>query len=272
MIGMSSVRSIYYTKLRNRFCYGFAKPISLHDEDSFMKNNKLVMRIATLLIVLIIAMGTIFYLYTKDYYHTQTSNFPATEETADYLVYGSRENLCGLIFYPGAKVEETAYSPILSSLAENGICCIAVKMPYHLAVFRPDAAKQIMNEFPNIDYWYIGGHSLGGAMAANFAASKGQNLCGLILLAAYPTKDLGGLPVLSLYGSEDNILNYKKYTASLSNANSLTEHIIEGGNHAGFGCYGIQKGDGSATISQELQWQISVQLILDFIPDHYHTN
>lgn len=138
-------------------------------------------------------------------------------------------------------------------------------MPYHLAVLRPDAAEQVMEDFPDVEYWYIGGHSLGGAMAADFAASEGQNLCGLILLAAYPTKDLGGLPVLSIYGSEDGVLNREKYNASLSFANSLTEHVIEGGNHAGFGDYGPQKGDGAARISNEQQWQTTVQFIMDFI-------
>lgn len=230
-----------------------------------MKKQKTWIKIAIILIFLTVTAGVLFRLYTKDYYHAVSHGCPATEETEAYLVYGSRESTTGVIFYPGAKVEEAAYGPLLSGLADNGVCCVAVKMPYHLAVLRSDAAEQVMEDFPDVEHWYIGGHSLGGAMAADFAASEGQNLCGLILLAAYPTKDLGGLPVLSIYGSEDGVLNREKYNASLSFANSLTEHVIEGGNHAGFGDYGPQKGDGAARISNEQQWQMTVQFIMDFI-------
>ncbi|MDE7331102.1 MAG: alpha/beta hydrolase [Lachnospiraceae bacterium] len=230
-----------------------------------MKRQKIWIRIALILTLLTAAAGFSFYLYTKDYYHAESHAVPAAEETGAYLVYGSRENTVGLIFYPGAKVEEAAYSPLLSELSDNGLCCVAVKMPCHLAVLRPDAAKQVMEDFPDVERWFIGGHSLGGAMAADFAASKGQNLCGLILLAAYPTKDLGGLPVLSVYGSEDGVLNREKYSAAIPLANSLTEHVIEGGNHAGFGDYGPQKGDGAARISSEQQWQMTAQFILDFM-------
>lgn len=162
-------------------------------------------------------------------------------------------------------MEEAAYSPLLSELADNGLCCILVKMPFRLAVLRPDAAQQVMEDFPGIRNWYIGGHSLGGAMAADFAVSKGQNLCGLILLAAYPTKSLGSLSVLFVYGSEDGVLDREKYSNARSLANSFTEHVIEGGNHAGFGDYGPQKGDGAGWVSHEQQWQMTVQYILDFI-------
>lgn len=226
-------------------------------------------RIAVILILLLLAAaaGVAFRLYTGEYYRAETQDYAATEENENYLVFGERDSTCGLIFYPGAKVEERAYSPILSMLADSGICCVAVKMPYHLAVLRPDAAEKIMEEIPTVERWYIGGHSLGGAMAADFAAENGQKFSGLVLLAAYPTKELGDLPVLSVYGSEDGVLNREKYENALTYAVSLKEYVIAGGNHAGFGAYGEQKGDGGAEITKEEQWQKTVSYILEFLQE-----
>ena len=153
-----------------------------------------------------------------------------------YSIYGDLEAEKGFIFYPGAKVEEKAYEPILNQIKEE-VCCILVKMPFHLAVLNPDAAKEVIEDIPQIQKWYVGGHSLGGAMAAEFAAYD-KRVQGLILLAAYPTKELNDIPVLSLYGSEDGVLNMEKYTSSIGLASDVTEILIEGGNHAQFGNYG----------------------------------
>lgn len=221
--------------------------------------------LAAILVLLAAAAGITFFLYTGTYYHAETQDYAAAEENEDYLIYGDRDSTCGLIFYPGAKVEERAYAPILSMLAENGVCCVVVKMPYHLAVLNPDAADQVMEEIPAVEQWYIGGHSLGGAMAADFAAEKEEKFCGLILLAAYPTKEIDMLPVLSIYGSEDGVLNREKYVSSIVRANALTEYVIAGGNHAGFGDYGEQKGDGSAKIEKEEQWQETADYVLEFL-------
>lgn len=195
-------------------------------------------------------------------YEVQTE---AVQETEEYIVYGNTKSEQGFIFYPGAKVDEKAYAPILDELSQAGICCVLVKMPYHVAVLDADAAEPIMQEFADVDRWYIGGHSLGGAMAARFSAEHERELSGLILLAAYPTDALDTLPVLSLYGSEDGVLNRGKYENSISLASNLTEYVIEGGNHAGFGNYGGQKGDGKAEISEEEQWQETVDYILNFL-------
>lgn len=230
-----------------------------------MKKRKCWKKLILCLLLLAVVFGSAFWLYVREYYHAIGQDYAVTEETKDYLIYGDRNSTYGLIFYPGAKVEEIAYSPILSRLADNGVCCIVVKMPYHLAVLRPDAAVQVMEEIPTVGQWYIGGHSLGGAMAAGFAAENGQKFKGLILLAAYPVKDLGSLPVLSVYGSEDGVLNSEKYKDALAYVSTLTEYRIAGGNHAGFGDYGEQKGDGNATITKEEQWQMTTEYILDFL-------
>ena len=124
--------------------------------------------------------------------------------------------------------------------------------------------SSIQEEFPDIYNWYIGGHSLGGAMAASYAANYQDKLKGLVLLAAYPTKELD-IPVLSNYGSEDGFLNREKYSDSIKNANNLSEIVIDGGNHAQFGNYGEQLGDNSAKISSEKQWNETIKEILNFM-------
>ena len=171
------------------------------------------------------------------------------------------------VFYPGGKVEHTAYAPLMHMLAEKGIDCFLVKMPFRLAVFGMNKAGKILE---NYDYesWYIGRHSLGGAMASAHASKNHNDFDGVILLGAYSTKilDYENMKVLSVYGSNDKVLNTENYRVYTSNLpTDLTEVVIDGGNHAGFGDYGKQKGDGNATISHEEQWNITVNAIVEFI-------
>ena len=77
-------------------------------------------------------------------------------------------------------------------------------MPFNLAVLNSNAADKVMSKFNNIENWYIGGHSLGGAMAASYAAKHQDNLKGVVLLAAYPTKELD-IPVLSIYTRQTDL-------------------------------------------------------------------
>lgn len=156
----------------------------------------------------------------------------------------------------------------MRSCAEKGILCALVKMPFNLAVLDMNAADGIAEQYPDIDRWYIGGHSLGGAMAATYAAGRSGELDGLILLAAYSAKDLkdSGLDVLSVYGSEDRVLNRKKYGEYQENLPSGTiEVVIEGGCHAGFGSYGPQKGDGTPMITGEEQIIRTASEIVDIV-------
>ncbi len=235
-----------------------------------MKKRSIVIKIAVFVVLLIALISTGFKYYVEDYYYAKAYDVQTEYivDTEDYIIYGDTNSSEGLIFYPGAKVDEAAYAPIMDELAESGICCVVVKMPYHMAIFDTDAADEVMKQFPEVEHWYIGGHSMGGAMAAGYAADHEAELEGLILLAAYPTKELLELPVLSIYGSEDGVLNLEKYEKSISLAEDLTEHVIEGGNHAGFGNYGMQDGDGMAEIRIEEQWQETVDYIMNFMDDN----
>jgi hypothetical protein len=166
----------------------------------------------------------------------------------------------GLIFYPGGKVEETAYLPLLEHLRESGVTCVLVKVPFRLAVFDINAADKVYGRVPGVSSWYIGGHSLGGAMASSYAAGNESRLHGLILLGAYPVND-SPIETLCVYGSEDIQLDLSKLAGV---ANVLR---IEGGNHAQFGNYGPQEGDGAATISRESQQEQAVAAMLAFMRD-----
>lgn len=173
----------------------------------------------------------------------------------------------GFIFYPGGMVEYTAYSSLMAACADSGILCILVKMPFNLAIFNQDAAADFRAMYPEIEAWYLGGHSLGGAMAAYHMEDHWEDYKGLILLAAYSTKDLSNttLNFLSIYGTEDQVLNRQQYTACLNNIKNCTEYVIEGGCHAYFGDYGFQDGDGTPSITQKEQNAITAQHIIDFI-------
>ncbi len=170
----------------------------------------------------------------------------------------------GFIFYPGGRVAPTSYAPLLRALAEDGWLCVLVEMPFDLAVLNMNAAAGIPERFPEIDSWTIGGHSLGGAMAAGYAAKHPEDYDALILLAAYSTQDLtdSDLRVVSLYGENDGVLNREKYEQYRKNLPADTiEKIIPGGNHALFGDYGAQKGDGEASISAEEQIAVVVEMM-----------
>ena len=174
----------------------------------------------------------------------------------------------GLIFYPGGKVAFEAYAPLMAHLAEENILCVLVHMPGNLAVLNKNAAKGIPQEYPDITDWYIGGHSLGGSMAASFLEKHADDYKGLVLLASYSVSDLSEtkLSVLSVYGSNDGVLNLEKYAKYSGNLPADTlEIIIEGGVHAYFGAYGEQKGDGTAEVTREEQISDTADLISGFI-------
>lgn len=245
-------------------------------------DSKLLGKIKIALIILVCilaALVTAGVMYVRDYYPAEemareamaSDSGAAVEQINDKTMVflpGEGEPAAGFIFYPGGKVEYTAYAPLLHALAQQGVLCVLVEMPFNLAVLDVDAAEGIQEKFPEIQDWYIGGHSLGGSMAAGYVAEHLEEYKGLILLAAYSTEDLSGsgLKVVSVYGSEDGVMNMKKYQDNRSNLPGDTrEYVIEGGCHGQFGCYGVQEGDGIPAISGEEQRRSAVRFILEAI-------
>ena len=229
---------------------------------------------ATMLLLLILVLGCGF--YVRDFYHADETARAAMKsddrvsvELTDGMAVFRPENLAetGFVFYPGGKVEYSAYAPLMRELAEQGILCVLTEMPLNLAVLDVNAAEGIPEQYPEVTNWYIGGHSLGGSMAASYVADHGDTYEGLVLLASYSTKDLRdtNLRVLSVYGSEDGVLNQEKYRENKVNLpDSAVEILVDGGNHACFGSYGEQEGDGATLISPEKQVEETVEQIVEF--------
>jgi len=212
-------------------------------------------------------------IYLGDYYRADNEAIDAflpqgtawREEPDGTIVFEPDGATKGLIFYPGGKVEYTAYVPLMQACAEKGILCVLVEMPFNLAVFDINAADGIQKEYPEIEDWYIGGHSLGGSMAASYLADHTEDYEGLVLLGSYSTADLSqtDLDVLSVFGSEDKVMNRKKYEENKSNLPSdFTEYVIDGGCHAYFGMYGAQDGDGTPSITNATQIRLTVENIV----------
>ncbi|MBS3740265.1 alpha/beta hydrolase [Candidatus Bipolaricaulota bacterium] len=175
----------------------------------------------------------------------------------------------GLIFYPGARVPARAYAPHILKIAEKGYEVFIVSMPLNLAILGPRKADKIIEGRERVRHWVIAGHSMGGAMAAQFAEGTDRKLEGLIFWASYPPETVEfdrGFPVLSITASRDKIINRKKVTKSRTQLPSNTKFVeIEGGNHSQFGWYGFQSGDGEATISRSKQMEMIVRETVTFL-------
>ncbi|MBG0788283.1 MAG: alpha/beta hydrolase [Anaerolineaceae bacterium] len=176
----------------------------------------------------------------------------------------------GLILYPGARVDPKAYAFAGNQISAGGFLVVIVPMPLNMAIFGIDRAEEVIQTFSDIDIWAISGHSLGGAMAAEFAGQNLNEITGLVLWAAYPAEsnDLtqSNLSVLSISASLDGLATPAKIDSSHALLPTTT-HFAEliGGNHAGFGYYGSQSGDGQATISQDEQQAQIIELTTDFL-------
>lgn len=207
-----------------------------------MKVSRILKRTLIVFLVVIILSAAGMLAYISDYYHADDAAVEAmavegitVQSASNQMVFAPDEPEAGFIFYPGGKVEYTAYAPLMEQLAERGILCVLVKMPGNLAVLDINAA-----DHP-------------------------EELDGLILLGAYTTADLSDtdLSVLTTYGSEDGVLSREKYSKGMEMMPAdVTELVIQGGCHAGFGSYGPQKGDGTPTISGEDQVEQTVEAIV----------
>lgn len=241
------------------------------------KNKRKIFIITTSIVLLLAILIAACAIYVNDYYHADMDAIKdfVSASDVDYrtledntIVFEPDGATKGFIFYPGGKVEYTAYLPLMQSCAEQGILCVIIEMPFNLAVFDINAADGIQEQYPQIEEWYIGGHSLGGSMAASYLAKHVKSYEGLILLGAYSTADLSNtnLNVLSIYGSEDMVMNREKYNKNKANLpTNFTEIIISGGCHAYFGMYGEQKGDGNPKITHNEQITMTTHAIANLI-------
>lgn len=244
---------------------------------------RVILTVLVVLAALAVALVLGIHLYASNYYHAEPDALAAEQTTGTVTVsrldsgdvtFVPARPTTALVFYPGGLVEADAYAPLLSRLAQRGVACVLVRMPENLAVLAPGSAdrgraelEQGLSEVGSSGDglpWLMAGHSLGGAMAASYVADHTDSYQGLVLLAAYSTKDLSGsgLRTLSIYGSDDGVLDRDRYERCLPNLGSgLTELVIPGGIHSYFGDYGHQDGDGKATITNEEQLDQTAEAI-----------
>ncbi|PIC99362.1 alpha/beta hydrolase [Sporosarcina sp. P29] len=230
------------------------------------------------LAILLLMSAVGFFLFASSYYTAQAyakeniqSDSDVTVENGKELVFeptSNKKNI-GFIFYQGAKVEAEAYAPLAKEIAKQGYTVIIPHLPLKMAIFSPDRADKVIRNHPEIDTWLIGGHSLGGVTASDYA-SRHEKISALVLLASYPGShtDLSetSVDILSISASRDEVADAKAIQAAKSSMPENAKFIeIEGGNHAGFGDYGEQKGDGKATISNEEQMMQTSAAIVELI-------
>ena len=229
-------------------------------------------RIATsaILGLIITLMATGAYLGT--YYHADASTQSALKGNGTVEVHTIDEGVLfdgagdstALVFFPGAKVQTEAYAPLMLFIAERGVDCVLVDPPVHMAILGVGKGRHALSEY-GYEHWIAGGHSLGGVAACKLATDASDQVDGIVLLASFPTAQIDAkTALLSIYGSEDRVLETSSYESGKAFwPTRARELLINGANHAGFGNYGTQQGDGKATIPAEEQQDLTAQAIID---------
>lgn len=181
----------------------------------------------------------------------------------------------GIVFYPGARVEPAAYVPNwVPIVAASGVEVVIPRMPLNLAVFDRARAAEVIDARPDVEPWFVGGHSLGGAMAASWLGSDDDARAnGAILWASFPTGGAGlderpELAVLSVGGTRDGLSTPGDLRARRQLLPPDAELVfIEGMNHAQFGSYGAQRGDLTPTIDDAEAAAELARITVGFLDD-----
>lgn len=247
------------------------------------KSSKVILRIILIIIASVILVSAVIVgmclfnsrpaVQTTETYQNKFPNaiINIQDDGGVEILPGNGTTNTGIIFYVGAQITPDAYIPLLSRLSQQGYSCFIPDLTFNMAALEPKAAEAIINEHHEIISWYIAGHSMGGLTASGFAADNSGKIDGLILLAAYTNRNLSasGIPVLSIYGDTDGVMNKDLYNKRLEwNPEDFEEHIITGANHAQYGDYGKQPRDNDASITAEKQQKETAKLILDWLSRH----
>lgn len=268
-ITMELERPLLYDELRNE--------VYIQEENE--KSRKIKNNILKLILGFLIIGIVVFFIWANDSYKPQelaenalVSDSSVQVNVGKFISFTPKnvKPTKGFIFYPGAKVEPEAYAPLCKEIASKGYEVVIVKMPLNLAILSYKKGESVIDEYNNIETWVIGGHSLGGTMAAKLA-SENNMIDGVVLLASYPMgdelKDMSK-EVISIWGSKDGVVNFENLINSKEKLPVDTTYVeIEGANHAQFGDYGEQKGDQTSIISREEQIDIASKNIISFMDE-----
>jgi predicted esterase len=176
----------------------------------------------------------------------------------------------GFIFYPGGRIAPEGYAPLMRAFAAEGYLVVVPDMPLNIAAFRPAIADKIVAAHPAVEVWAIGGHSVGGAMAALYTANHPERIAGLAIWASYPpdSADLSALamPVTLIYGSRETRVTDSSVAERRHLLPEDTVYVrIEGGDHHQFGAYVIDPDEHRATISREAQHAAIIRATLELL-------
>lgn len=215
----------------------------------------------------ILLMGSISFFVWSQFTYKPTKealSLMYDKKDEDNVVFGEKEAKVGVIFYQGAKVEAEAYSYLGEALAKDGHFVVMPKLPLNLAILGINAVDSVIEQYPEVQEWYVAGHSMGGAMISKYAFHNEDKVDGIIFLGSYPADDFStkSIPMLSIYGEVDALATVEKIenNKKLMSKNT-TMHMIKGGNHAHFGMYGEQKGDNASLITSKAQQDETVKVI-----------
>lgn len=233
--------------------------------------------VGVLLTVAVLVLGLLLFIKQKTYPAMDEALALLEEvrvrEEADWLVVEPEgEVLANVILYQGGLVETEAYLPLAYYLSEGDVRVILPKMPVNLAILGIDEADDIIAHYGMAEPWWLGGHSLGGTSGAMYAVENSEKLAGLFFLASYPSESTNlsdvEFPVLSLTGSQDEIVDSAKFEGSRELLPEHTTYLeLEGGNHSQFGHYGFQDGDGESSLTREEQIEFVGDVLLEMIRD-----
>lgn len=177
----------------------------------------------------------------------------------------------GLVFVPGARVDPFAYARVLSGVVErSGVTVVITKPTLNLAFFDSRPLSDFTAAAPTVDEWSVGGHSLGGVKACAMAAGDDSvPVSGLVLFGSYCAEDVSdtALDVLSVSGTEDGLSTPEDIDAGADLLPPDATFVeLDGANHADFGDYGAQPGDGVSTLPRDVVRAEITDALVAFFP------
>jgi pimeloyl-ACP methyl ester carboxylesterase len=193
-----------------------------------------------------------------------------SEDGVHVLSPTDAESTVGLVFYPGARVAPDAYySTFAPVVAQTNVTVFVPQMPLNVALLDTDAAERIRAQHPDVHTWFVGGHSLGGVAACQYADSR--DVRGLVLFASYCNVDVSdeSFAALTVTGSADTVLNRANYREAVTRLPpNTTTHEVEGMNHTQFASYRGQRGDSPAPLSYDEAHRRLADVLVPWLTDH----
>ena len=231
---------------------------------------KKIWMIAAIVIAVMLLVAAFFY----------TPALPEAAEIAkqmkdvdgDLYFYG--DSGVGFIIYPGAKADERSYAYIAQQLNAEGHTAVIPNIPLHMSVWGPEQGLEIIEDNPEVEKWFLIGHSLGGLPISQIAAKQPEKLEGIAFVASLMICDLSDtdLSAIRITAEHDSVMPDKMMESNLDYLpENSTSVMIEGANHNQFGAYWHPGFDGKATITWKEQQDQMISLILDFFDEQIHS-